>query len=143
MQTYDHIQAAIVEIEELFASLARLTLASDLEAVGIINDMPGPLAFAYGHLKAAKHASVAEAWADIAERDLQRRIDRRAAELPDPVPQPGKRLKSRDVKCPTCKAKPGAGCFRMSRRGVGAVPTTEPLGNTFHKSRTKAAREAS
>jgi hypothetical protein len=70
-------------------------------------------------------------------------------QLPPMQPVPGKRVKSRDVKCPTCVARPGEGCFRMSSRGPSATPTDEPLvapGSgkpMMHKRRTEAAKEMS
>jgi hypothetical protein len=51
----------------------------------------------------------------------------------------GKPLKSIDVACPTCKARPGKRCFAMTRRGPGSKPTTA-LAKTQHRTRVEAAK---
>lgn len=56
-------------------------------------------------------------------------------DLPPAKPVDGKRLKSIDVPCPTCKAKPGKKCFRLTSRGPHGVPTDELLPG-YHSSRS-------
>ena len=57
------------------------------------------------------------------------------------------RVKTAQVACPLCGAKPGQGCFRMSGRGPHCVPTTEPLNyqgkRAFHEKRTQLAKARS
>ena len=59
-----------------------------------------------------------------------------------PVDDKPKRPKSISVSCPTCKAKPGKGCFVMTNKGPGAKPTTQlrdkKLG--YHKTRAEKAK---
>lgn len=67
-----------------------------------------------------------------------------------PPMQPLKsRVMPRDIKCPTCAAKPGKPCVRLTSRGPHGKPTDEPLtapgsGKAMlHKSRSAAAKEVS
>lgn len=68
--------------------------------------------------------------------------------LPPIQRQPGKRVRSRDVPCPTCGAKAGNGCFRMSSRGRNGTPTDTMLVDAksgfaqFHLTRTALAKQA-
>ena len=62
--------------------------------------------------------------------------------LPKPRPIPGRKPvsgRAGTVTCPTCKALPGAKCFRLTTRGPHGVPTDELLKN-YHKRRTAKAR---
>ena len=69
------------------------------------------------------------------------------SDLPPMQKLPG-RIKSTDISCPSCKAKPGQPCFRLTGRGPHGKPTNIPLvalgsGKTMiHKKRTALAREA-
>jgi hypothetical protein len=68
-------------------------------------------------------------------------------DLPPMQRMPGKRIKSTDIVCPTCKAGPSSPCFRMSTRGPSGKPTKDVLRSPnsgksmIHKRRVDAARE--
>lgn len=71
-------------------------------------------------------------------------LDGETQSIPPMQPITGKRIKSKDLKCTTCGAKPGTECFEMSNRGPSATPTTkrrEP-GSTTHHARRRAAKAA-
>lgn len=70
--------------------------------------------------------------------------------LVDPVtrePKTGVRVKTVQVACPLCLAKPGQGCWRMSGRGLHCTPTDQPLmydgKRGFHDKRVQLARARS
>ena len=52
----------------------------------------------------------------------------------------GKEGTSVTVSCPTCHAEEGEFCFRMNRRGFGAVPTKVRNPAHYHPARTVKAR---
>ena len=63
-------------------------------------------------------------------------------------PKTTTRVKSIDVPCPSCGAKPRQGCFRMTKRGVNGEPTDQPLldgegKRQFHHKRYDAAKRRS
>jgi hypothetical protein len=64
--------------------------------------------------------------------------------LPPMQPIAGRRIKSKDLKCTTCGAKPGTECFEMTNRGPSAEPTNtrRAAGSTTHLSRRRAAKAA-
>ena len=67
--------------------------------------------------------------------------------LPPMVGASGK-VKSKDVPCPACKAKPGSPCFRLTSRGPHGKPTGTPLvmgdgRQTYHKRRSGRAKALS
>lgn len=47
--------------------------------------------------------------------------------LPPMVPVEGAKRKTLSVTCPTCAARPGVRCFRMTSRGKYGQPTDQPL----------------
>ena len=64
--------------------------------------------------------------------------------LPKVKPVAGKRLQSKDVSCPSCKAKPGTECFVMTGPGRSSKPTDVRRTNgSVHKTRTAKAKAAS
>lgn len=62
------------------------------------------------------------------------------AAMTDLPPLTGSKTTSKHVGCPTCRAKPGQGCFKMDRKGPGGKPTTEPRG-AYHRARAAKAKE--
>lgn len=82
-------------------------------------------------------ATLREAKASIA-------LDGETQSIPPMVPVAGKKVKSKDLDCTTCKAKPGTECFEMSSRGPHATPTNvrREKGSTTHHSRRRAAKAA-
>lgn len=70
-------------------------------------------------------------------------------EVPLPPMRPlSTKVSTLSVACPTCKAKPGKRCFRMTGRGPGSTPTDVPLLGSNgkpnnHKTRVKRAQQAS
>ena len=50
-----------------------------------------------------------------------------------------KKWTSIDVSCPTCKAKPGSKCVKMSKRGQFGTPTDEPI-DKYHVPRRERAK---
>jgi hypothetical protein len=64
--------------------------------------------------------------------------------LPPMQPIAGRRIKSKDLKCTTCGAKPGTECFEMTNRGPSAEPTNTRRadGSTTHMARRRAAKVA-
>ena len=63
--------------------------------------------------------------------------------LPNLRPLKRKRRMSKDVACPTCKAKPMQPCFEMSNRGPHSTPTDVVRAQGYHKSRAAKAKEVS
>lgn len=63
-------------------------------------------------------------------------------QLPDIAPESAKRKKTRDVTCPTCKAKPGKPCVKTSNRGKGDAPLGTPT-TKYHDARKAKAKEES
>lgn len=80
------------------------------------------------------------------ERAAQQRLDEK--KLPPMEKVPGTKLKTRDVKCPTCKSKGGDPCKRLTSRGPHGKPTDVDLVTSegkpfYHGARTKRAKELS
>jgi len=61
--------------------------------------------------------------------------------LPKVQPIPGKRPKSIDVACPTCKARAGKRCFEMTNRGRNGKPTDVVREQGYHSARVVAAKQ--
>ena len=129
----ERLNEALSEMDDAFAVIAMsVTMGlSDGDLVGVASS----LAIARGHLISMRPTLMAEGAAaelEAAWRSI----------LPEPKPQPGRRLKSGDVSCPTCKAKSGKSCFAMTKRGRYGEPTEDPAPK-YHKTRVAKAKEAS
>jgi hypothetical protein len=61
--------------------------------------------------------------------------------LPAMRPVNGKKLKSIDVPCTVCGAKPGRLCFQMTRRGPNADPIPDTEVTHFHRARVAKAKQ--
>ena len=63
-------------------------------------------------------------------------------DLPEITPLREKAKKPKDIKCPTCGAKPGTECFVMTSRGPHGKPTEQrrAAGSTTHTARRRAVK---
>lgn len=104
---------------------------------------PGARA-AMGSLYEMRLLLIAEGMINGSEPSLPRMIDPTTGAMKTTT-----RVRTIDVGCPTCHAKPHQECWRMTTRGTHAQPTEDKLvdHNTgkrmFHKSRTAAAKARS
>ncbi len=56
-------------------------------------------------------------------------------ELPEITPPNGRKVRTIDVSCPSCGAKPGKRCMRMTTRGQHGKPIPGTTAPSFHKAR--------
>lgn len=116
-----------------------MTKHIDLAIDALLNDNPVE---ALGHLMLHKVRQAEEA----VNKSLDPGDDGYGEVQPPPIqPLKPKKGATVDVSCPTCKAKPGKPCFRLTSRGPHGKPTDQPLlnkdgNNNYHRARVKKGR---
>ena len=141
MNQLERHHRALVELDDALSNIAHSMESDDLDEVMMtLLHIAGSIAIARGRLISMRPMLIVDERVQEGVEEARRLA---SAALPDPQPQPGRKVKSKDVSCPTCKAKPGKPCVEMTKRGRYGEPTDIPVTKGSHKPRVAKAKEAS